>query len=201
MGAVLHHVVAFLMSREFELNFLANLGGAMAGVLLAFGIERCWARRDAQTLYGRVLQTSRSELAYLRPMFGSSTDALGARKSGSIFYSLSAPATRALLTNPLVHERAPYSLIMAVTILCHFFEITESAVQEARQLKATDPVTQERLSKMLADQLHEANNLITIALEQIDSQLKLLGLEKAADKATLEISRRLQEVLQSPLSR
>ena len=33
---MLRSLVAFLTSREFAVNFFANLGGAMAGVLLAF---------------------------------------------------------------------------------------------------------------------------------------------------------------------
>ena len=49
VDTILHDVVAFLTSREFAVNFLANLGGAMAGVLLAFWIECVRARRDAQT--------------------------------------------------------------------------------------------------------------------------------------------------------
>jgi hypothetical protein len=36
VDALLHSVVTFLTSREFAVNFFANLGGAMAGVLLAF---------------------------------------------------------------------------------------------------------------------------------------------------------------------
>ena len=56
-------VVAFLASREFGVNFFANLGGAMVGVLLAFWIARVRARCDARLLYGRMLQTSRFELA------------------------------------------------------------------------------------------------------------------------------------------
>ena len=53
------------------------------------------------------------------------------------------------------------------------------------------------LSKTLGDQMDNADKMITIALEQIDSQLKLLGLEKTPDALTQEVSRRLREVLQS----
>jgi hypothetical protein len=106
-----------------------------------------------------------------------------------------APATRALLISSLVHDQAPHSLIMAVTILCHCFDTTENAAREARQLKPTDSAAREVLGKALGDQLDKANSMITIALEQIDSQLKFLGLEKTADAATQEVSRRLLEVL------
>jgi membrane associated rhomboid family serine protease len=59
---ILHDAVAFLTSREFTVNFFANLGGAMIGVFLAFWFERVRARREARMLYGRILQTSHSEL-------------------------------------------------------------------------------------------------------------------------------------------
>ena len=49
VDTILHDVVAFLTSRELALNFLVKLGGAMAGVLLAFWIECVRARRDVQT--------------------------------------------------------------------------------------------------------------------------------------------------------
>ena len=129
---ILHGVVAFLTSREFAVNFFANLGGAMAGVLLAFWIERVRARRDARMLYGRILLTSRSELAYLKPICESTREALRAGQSAGSLDSLGVPATRALLVSPLVHDQAPHSLIMALTILCGYLGATENALIERR---------------------------------------------------------------------
>ena len=197
METVLGGVVAFLMSRDFAVNFVANLCGAMGGVLLAFWIERRRARHEAQMLYGRVLRTSRSELAYLKPMCEHGRDASRAGTSAGTLDYFDAPATRALLVSPLVHDQAPYSLIMAVTILCRCFNATEYAVREARELKPIDLVARELLSKTLGDQLDKVSSMITIALEQIDSQLKRLGLEKTADAQTQEVSRKLLEVLGS----
>jgi hypothetical protein len=194
---VINVVVAFFLNRDFWVNFVANLGGAMAGVLLAFWIERRRARRDAQILYGQILRTSRSELAYLKPMCERGRDALRVGQNAGTLGSLGVPAARALLINPLVHDQAPYSLIMAVTILCAFLDSTENAFQEARMLKLQDAVARELMNKTLGDQLENANSIITIALEQIDSQLKRLGLEKTPDAVTQEVSRRLLEVLQS----
>lgn len=198
VDTILHDVVALLASREFAVNFFANLGGAMAGVLLAFSIERVRARRGSRMLYGRILRTSRSELAYLKPMCEHSRDALRAgQRTGTTDY-FGVPATRALLISPLVHDQGPYSLIMALTILCGYLGSTENAFREAPSLKPQDLVAHELLNKILGDELDKANKLITIALEQIDSQLKLLGLEKTPDAVTQEVSRRLLEILQSP---
>jgi hypothetical protein len=194
---ILHSVAAFLTSREFVVNFVANLGGAMVVVLLAFWIERCRARRDAQMLYGRVLLTSRSELSYFKPMCKHSRDSLRAGQSTGTLDSLGVPATRALLVSPLVHDQAPYSLIMALTGLCSFIDGTENALREARRLNLQDVVMRKQLSKMLGDELDKLDSMITITLEQIDSQLKLLGIEKTPDAMTQEVSRRLLEVLHS----
>ena len=96
-----------------------------------------------------------------------------------------------------MHDQAPYSLIMALTILSGYLGATENVLREARRLKPQDVVARARLSKMLGDELDKASKLITIAIEQIDSQLKLLGLEKTPDAATQEVSRRLLEILRS----
>jgi len=84
---------------------------------------------------------------------------------------------------------------MALTILCGCLDGTESAFREVRWLQLQDVVVRERLSKMLGDELDKATTIITIVLEQIDSQLRRLGLEKTADAKTEEVSRRLLEVL------
>jgi hypothetical protein len=194
---ILHCLVSFLTSREFAVNFVANLGGVLAGVLLAFWIERHKVRRDAQMLYGRVIQTSRSELAYFKPRWEHVRDVLRAGQSAATFDSFGVPATKALLINPLVYDQAPYSLIMALTILCSFLETTENAFREAHRLKLQDVAAHELRSKMLGDQLDKTNSLITIALEQLDLQLGLLGLKKVPDAGTQDVSRRLLEVLQS----
>jgi len=171
----------------------------MAGVLLAFWIERVRARRDSRMLYGRILRTSRFELDYLKPMCEHGRDALRADQTDGRGYSIEAPATKALLMSPIVHDQAPYSLIMALTILCGYFAAFEDAFGEVRRLRLRreDLAARELLNKTVGDELDKANKLITIALEQIDSQLKRLGLEKTHDALTQEIGRRLHEVLQS----
>jgi len=198
MDTILHAVSSFLTSREFAVNFFANLGGAMVGVLLAFWVERVRARRDARILYGRILQTSRSELGYLKPMCESKRDSLRAGQSAGT-YHLGVPptATNALLASPLVHDQAPYSLIMALTILCSYLDLTGYALREGLLLKPSDGVARESLNKTLGDQLDNASELITIVLELIDSELKLLGLSKTPDLVTQEVSRKLLEILQS----
>jgi hypothetical protein len=195
VDTILHRLGAFLTSREFTVNFLANLFGAMAGVLLAFLIQHVRTRHEARVLFGRILQTSRSELAYLKPMCESGRDALRAGKSGGSLDSLGVPATRTLLVSPLVHEQAPYSLIMALTILCRSLDGIESVYEDTRRLGRQYAVSP-KLAGLFGHQLDKASKLMTIALEQMDLQLRLLHLEKTPDAATQEVSRRLLEVVQ-----
>jgi hypothetical protein len=193
--AALNGVVSFLKSRDFAINFIANLGGAMIGVLLAFSIERFRAHRDAKMLYGRVIRTSHSELGYLKPMYKSLSDSLKAGKRAGT-PDTGAPATRALLVNPLVHDQAPHSMIMALSVLCYYLDAIEATGEEARNLSLQNQVP---FGKILAHQFDSAISIITIVLEQMDSQLDLLGLEKTPDAATQEISRKLHEILRRPL--
>lgn len=194
---MLRGLFTFLTSREFAVNFFANLGGAMAGVLLAFWIERVRARRDARMLYGRTLRTSRSELAYLKPMCEQARDALQSGQSAGTLDYFGVPATRALLVNPLVHDQAPHSLIMALTILCGYLGSAATVFRELRRLKPQGVRARELLSKTFENQLDNADKIITITLEQIDLQLSLLGLRKTPDAVTQEVSRRLLEVLRA----
>jgi hypothetical protein len=199
MNTFLHATQSFLTSREFAINFFANLAGAMVGVLLAFWVERFRTRRDARMLYGRILRTSRSELSYLRPICEHGRDRLrdGERAGSNEFFDV--PATKALLINPLVHDQAPYSLIMTVTTLCSYLSATQNVFHDSRWFKPQG-VAEPEVLKILGDQLERASNLISITLEQIDSQLKLLGLKKTPDSGTQEVSRRLREILQSSQS-
>jgi hypothetical protein len=158
-------IVAFLKSRDFAVNFVANLAGAMFGILLAFSIDRFRSRRETKMLYGRVLRTSRSELGYLKPMYENIRNALNAGKPVADVDTV-APATRALLINPLVHDRAPYSLIMALTVISHFFDAIETSFARAEKVNPQDVVT---LRRVLARLLDKAINIITIVLEQIDA--------------------------------
>lgn len=197
-----HAVGDFLTSRDFAVNFVANLGGALIGALvgvsLAFWFERVKGRRDATGLYGRILRTSRSELAYLKPLCESGRDHFRAGQNILFVDSVSVPATKALLTSPVVHDQAPYSLIMTLSILSAKVDATDGALREAQQGKLErHKEAREILSRALGDDMDRVCRLITLTLERIDSELKRLGLEKTPDAGTQEVSRRLREALQN----
>lgn len=195
--AALHGAFAFLSRPDLLVNFVANLGGALCGVLLAFWIEHRRTRREATNLYGRLLLTSRSELSYLRPRCKKSKDQLIEGMIGALG-SLTVPATRALLVNPLVHEKAPYSLIMALTILSADAKGTEDAMRRAETLikKKLSPEAVVVYRNALGDKVDELEGVIEIALERLDLELRCLGIKVTVDPETQEVSRRLLEVLQ-----
>jgi hypothetical protein len=179
-----HAVGSFLTSRDFAVNFVANLAGVLIGVLLAFRVERRRARRDADILYGNVLRSSRSELGYFAPMI-TSTNTL---------HSFTLPATKALLIGPSLHERGPYSLVMALTALINYAGIIETSIQRVERL----PGDKTEFNRQLGDSLGRLHRTIAIAVERLDSELGRLGRRvKTADADTQEISRRLREIFQN----
>jgi len=179
---VLHGAFAFLSREDFLVSFVANLCGALSGVLLAFWIAHRRTRRDATNLYGRLLSTSRSELVYVHAKCARVKDDFRAAKSKAEVVmplgSLSVPATRALLVNPLVHEKAPYSLIMVLTILPTFVDEAEDSMRR----NLTSIKARKLSSKMAADygnalgnNMEKLERTMAIALERLDLELGRLG--------------------------
>ena len=174
MTVTLHDVVALFASRDFWVNFLGNLGGALVGVWLAFWIERRRSRRDADRLYGHMLVSARSELAYLRPICVSIRDRLKAGGNATR-ESFRVPATMAVLISPMTHERGPYSLVMALTATTTYAESTADGFREAA--RTSEPL----LSKRDQPAVESAFNVLRRSLQS------------SVDK--------LQEIIGSPLSR
>lgn len=195
-------MLAFLLSRDFAVNFFANLGGALFGVLLAFTIERAIARRNAGLLYGHILLSVRSELSYLRPQCGSVRDRLKAGDA-AIRQSFSVPATKTAIVSPLVHERSPYSLIMVLTALNTYTDDTDEALQTGLNalggvfgLNTPDTLAaSQTLMQRLSRRLDTVVAIIGIALEGIDTELARLKITVQPDPGTQEVSRRLIELL------
>jgi hypothetical protein len=175
--------------------------GALIGVLLAFWIESLRVRREATNLYGRLLTTSRSELAYRQPMCEKAKDHLKAGRTGVPLGSRSVPATTALLMNPMVHEKAPYSLIMALTILSADAEATEDALRRAQTLIGDRKLSPEEVvvyENELGNKMDQLEGLMVITLERLDLELGRLGVKVTVDPGTQEVSRKLLDVLQGP---
>lgn len=195
-------MLAFLLSRDFAVNFFANLGGALFGVLLAFTIERAIARRNAGLLYGHILLSVRSELSYLRPQCESVRDRLRGGDA-AIRQSLSVPATQAALVSPLVHERSPYSLVMTLTALNTYTRDTDEALQtgldrlgDAFRVDRPDVAAASHvLMERLARRIDAVAKMIAMALEGIDAELARLKISAQPDPKTQEVSRRLIELL------
>lgn len=113
---VMEAAVAFVMSRDFAVNFFANLGGALFGVLLAFWIERRIARRTANRVYAALLSGVQSEVSYLGADVATMVKILAQGKLPPR-PRLELPATRALLINSSVYERPTIALVNALTRL------------------------------------------------------------------------------------
>jgi uncharacterized membrane protein YccC len=199
----LHDVVVLFVSRDFWVNFLGNLGGALVGVWLAFWIERRRSRRDADRLYGHMLVSARSELAYLRPMCVSIRDRLKAGGNATR-ESFRVPATMAVLISPMTHERGPYSLVMALTATTTYAESTADGFREAT--RTSEPLLSKRdqpavesafnvLRRSLQSSVDKLQEIIGIAIESMDVEIARLGVKTEPDAATQVVSERLRDIL------
>ena len=195
--AGLRGVGAFLTRPDLLVNFLANLGGALCGVLLAFWIERRRVRRNAINLYGRVLLSCRFELGYLRSFVQSTTAALKAGKAvGNI--PLSTPATKAALISPLMHARAPRSLLTALVATSDSVQGDQKSLEAAERFRGAPAAQRAELEQAIADKMDKSERLIAMALERLDVELGRLHLEVPADPEGREVSRRIVEILRGP---
>jgi hypothetical protein len=192
--AGLRGVGAFLSRPDFLVNFLANLGGALCGVLLAFWIERRRVRRNAINLYGRMLLSCRFELGYLRSFVQSTAAALKAGKAiGNS--PLSIPATTAALISPLMHERAPRSLLTALVATSDLVQGDQKSLEAMERFRGAPAAKLSELEKAIADKMDKSERVVAIALERLDVELGRLRLEVPADPDGQEVSRRIVEIL------
>jgi uncharacterized membrane protein YccC len=199
----LHDLAAFLASRDLWVNFLANLGGALIGVWLAFWVERRRSRRDADRLYGHMLVSARTELSYLRSMCVAVRDRLKAGGNATR-EAFSVAATKAVLISPMTHERAPYSLVMALTAVTAYAESTADSFREAVRVaepllsKEDEPavaaafIASRRSLETSADKLQ---GIIGIAIESMTTEITRLGIKVPPDPATNTIRGRIVEIL------
>ena len=203
MLAAAHDFIALLVSHDFWVNFLANLGGALVGVWLAFWIERRRSRRDAERVYGHMLRSARSELGYLHPMCVHIRDRI--KTGGSITReSFNVPATTAVLISPMTHERAPYSLVMALTTASLAAEATADGLREA--VRISEPLLSKQDQPTVAAKFKEVRHalqtsvdrlqgVVGVALELLDAEITRLGVKARPDPATEVVSTRLRAIL------
>ena len=195
--------IALVGSHDFWVNFLANLGGALVGVWLAFWIERRRSRRDAERHYAHMLVSARSELGYLRPACVHIRERLKAGGNATR-ESFSVPATRAVLIGPMTHERGPYSLVMALTAATTYAEAAADGFREAVRVsepllsKLDQPTVTAAFNKLrssLQNSVDRLQEIVGIAIESLDAEIVRLGVKVQHDAATQVVSGRIREIL------
>jgi hypothetical protein len=199
----LQTMLAFVGSRDFSINFFANLGGALFGVLLAFWIERIIARRSDRNYYGNVLLGIRSELRFLRPSCVHVRDKIRAGDA-AIRQSFVVPAVKTAVLNPAVHEQCPSSLVIVLTVLSTYADDTDESFREGMErqesINLKHPGADEAvraLHNALAHRVDQLQDMLGLALERVDAELQRLKVSVQPDSAVVEeVKRRLHEILQ-----
>ena len=179
---------------DFAANFLANLCGALFGVLLAFWIDRLRARRESRRLYGRVLQSCHFELMSLRVLLPYILNPLKAGKLPAIRLSVSLPATRGALVNPLVHEHAPRPLITVLNAISDYAGsnaeslaglVSQSRLAGDSKLASLEAVQQgvAYLREIVTDSMDRLGRMNELVLRALDEEIGHLGLTTQPDPA------------------
>jgi uncharacterized membrane protein YccC len=191
--------------QDFSVNFFANLGGALVGVWLAFWLDRRRARRESKRLYGRVLHSCRFELGYLRSSAQHNLKALEAGNPPADLISVGLPATRGALVNPLVFEHVPRPLITVLNAVSDYTQANAKALEGFAsvqpRLARSDAIQQAgaRLRKTLAESITRLENLIGVAVESLDEEIRYLGLAAKPDPADVAMGQRLKKILTDPI--
>src|SRR5436309_15368661 len=102
------------MDLSVLINLGVNLVGTLAGVLLAFRLDRGSESNRSKTEYAQQLNACRYELGLVR----SSCNAIrGQLDSGAIVLDIDTPALRTLLASPGLQEHASHGFIMVLNTL------------------------------------------------------------------------------------
>jgi uncharacterized membrane protein YccC len=194
--------------RDFLVNFVANLGGALLGVLLAFWLDRLRGRRESKRLSGRVLQGCRFELGYLRSSVQQNLKRLKAVKFPLADLSASLPATRGALVNPLVFEHVSKPLITALNAVSDATQANAKALEAFAYTQPTlarsdaDAAAQHigaQFRTALTESLTRWERVIGVAVESLDEEIRHLGLAAQVDPADYAMGQRLYTILMDPI--
>jgi hypothetical protein len=178
--------------------------GALFGVLLAFWLDRGHGRRANKRLSGRVLQSCRFELGYLRSYVQSKLKGLTAVKFPLGGLSASLPATRRALVNPLVFEHAPPPLITVLNAVLEYTKINAEALDAFAAFASVKPVVARSDAAQpsrtaFAESLTRLERLIEVAVESLEEELRHLGLVAQPDAADHAMGQRINKILMDPI--
>jgi hypothetical protein len=197
-------IVSF--ARDFSVNFLANLGGALIGVLLAFRLDRRRGRNENQRLYGRILNSCRFELNYFRSSLVSARQWVESGKGTGDLWGL--PASRGAVINPLVHEHAPRPLITVLNAVVVYAEVNVRGIEKFASIQPmvarANPSTEggkqildafPNAQRSLTNSLTVEHGMVELAVETLDKEIQRLGLAVEADPADHAMGEKIVQII------
>jgi hypothetical protein len=168
-------------------DLLANLVGALVGVLLAFKLDRRWQQDQETRLYAEQLNVVRYEFARLLALADHHAAQLGPQTYTGI--SFWAPALEAFLRNPTALEHLPHGLLVVLTAMWQFVSAVQNNLEVGHhavllgRVRTPEGIAFERL------QFAELSRGLRSAQEMIDEELQRLNLGVIAnerDRAMIE---------------
>ena len=122
------------MDGSVWLDLGITLLGTLAGVLIAFRLDRAWEGRQSKQLYGCQLDACRHDLANLHAVCRKIHDQAAVGSTNIL--EVEAPALQALLASPNLHEHGPHGFVVALTSLSGFIVASRNMMNHYRAAAA-----------------------------------------------------------------
>lgn len=169
----LTHWLQTLWGRDFFTNLIANLLGALFGILLAFRLENRRQWRQAKEVYARQLNACRYDLGQLHAVCNTIQKTAVA---GSIsIVEVDAPALRTLLASPALHEHAGHGFTVALTSLAGMIATARNLMDYHRLESARGNMLTEAGAVSIKSRIDELKQRVERVLGYIDKELQRLG--------------------------
>lgn len=169
----LTHWLQTLWGRDFFTNLIANLLGALFGILLAFRLENRRQWRQAKEVYARQLNACRYDLGQQHAVCNTIQKTAVA---GSIsIVEVDAPALRTLLASPALHEHAGHGFTVALTLLAGLIATARKLMDYHRLESARGNMLNEAAAGDMRSRFSPLSRLVEYILHLIDAELQRLG--------------------------
>lgn len=180
-------------------NLAITLLGTLAGVLIAFRLDRAWERRQSKQIYGCQLDACRYDLANLRSLCGKIRDQVAVGSTNIL--EIKAPGLKALLASPNLHEHGTHGFIVALTSLSGFIAASRNMISHYRTAAAMGHGLTDQGVVDTGNRMTELMRVVEYVQTLIDGELQRLCLGVARTPHDAQVLDEMAKALRGEGSR